>query len=114
MIVGGFKLVQAATMTCPHCRHEVSLSWSKYLSSRFGRHACPSCHKRFKIIVTAASVGVLLLATIIAAGMPAVIVFFFLHNFWYTVVAYVLLLLGVVLPFDRWLDNNVRPVKPIH
>ena len=63
--------------------------------------------------MTASSIALLLAATIIAAGMPAVIAFFLVHNFWYTIAAYFLLILGLVMPFDRWLDNGIRPVKPL-
>ena len=101
-------------MTCPHCDHKVPLTWGRYFKSAFGHHLCPSCGKRFKIILTVSSVALVLVVTIIAAGMPAVITFFFVHNFWWTITAYLFFLLGLVLPFDRWLDNKIRPTKPVH
>jgi len=46
--------------------------------------------------------------------MPAVIAFFFVHSFWWTIGTYLFFLVVLVLPFDRWLDNKVRPVKRVH
>jgi uncharacterized protein (DUF983 family) len=99
-------------MTCPTCKHGFQLPWRKYLNSPLGHHACPHCHQRVKLVLTASSFLVVGLVSLIAAGTPAVVVFFWTHNFWYTIAAYVLFILAVVMPFDRWLDNNVRPVKP--
>ncbi len=101
-------------MTCPHCAHEIPLTWGKYLKSRFGDHTCPGCGKRFRVVLTAASFIAMLAATVVAAGMPAVIAFFFTHNFWYTITAYLFFIVVLVIPFDRWLDNRLRPVKPVH
>ena len=101
-------------VTCPHCFQTVSLTWSKYFKSPFRHHACPSCGKRFKVEITATSFVVLLAATVIAAGMPAVIAFFFARNFWFTIATYLFFVVVIVIPFDRWLDNKVRPVKPVH
>jgi len=100
-------------VTCPHCLHEVSLTWRSYFHSRFGHHVCQSCQKKFRVIVTASSVVLLLVITIVAAAAPAVVAFFLAHNFWYTIAAYVLFLVAFVLPFDRWLDNKVRPTKAL-
>jgi len=100
-------------MNCPHCDEKVPLTWGRYFKAAFQHHLCPSCGKRFKVIVTASSFVVLLVATVIAAGMPAVVAFFLAHNFWYTIGAYVFFVVVLVLPFDRWLDSHVRPVKPV-
>jgi hypothetical protein len=99
---------------CPHCSHKVPLTWTRYFGSPTGHHFCPGCNKKFKVILTASSVALVLLVSVVAAGTPAVIAFFFAINFWYTIAAYFVLLVGVVLPFDRWLDNKIRPTKPIH
>ncbi len=100
-------------MKCPHCDHNFTLKWSNYLRSPFRRHHCPSCQGRLKIILTASSFLLLCIISVIAAATPTVIVFFLTHNFWYTAAAYLLFIAVVILPFDRWLDNNVRPVKPL-
>ena len=101
-------------MICPHCSEKVPLTWGKYLRSAFKHHVCPCCGQRFKVILTASSVVLLLLVSISAAGMPAVIAFFFVHNFWYSIVTYVVFVVAVIVPFDRWLDNKIRPAKPVH
>ena len=64
--------------------------------------------------MTASSVAMVLLISVVAAALPSVIAFFFIINFWYTIAAYVVITVGVLIPFDRWLDNKVRPVKPVH
>lgn len=113
-IVLSHKVVHPArVMICPHCDHKFSLSWGKYLSAPFGPHACPSCEQRFKIIVSVSSCLLLGAIAILAGGTPAVIAFFLTHNFWYTIAAYVLFAVGVVVPFDRYLTNTKRPVKPV-
>ena len=66
------------------------------------------------MILTASSVVLVLLVTVVAAATPTVIVFFFVHNFWYTITAFLLFLSVVVIPFDCWLDNKIRPIKPVH
>ncbi len=104
---------QSRTVICPHCSHKIPLTWTRYFSSLSGHHFCPGCGKKFKIAITASSVLLLLAVTVIAAATPTVVAFFLAINFWYTIAAYVLVLVGVVIPFDRWLDNKIRPTKPI-
>jgi hypothetical protein len=99
---------------CPHCSHDIPLTWGKYFRSTFKAHVCPGCGKKFKVTLTVSSIALILGASIVAAGMPAVIAFFFVHNFWYTIAAYVVFVFAVVIPFDRWLDDKVRPAKPVH
>ena len=100
-------------MICPHCSHDIPLTWGKYFSSIFKDHVCPGCRKKFKVTLTASSIVLLLIGSIIAATMPTVIAFFFIHDFWYTIAAYVVFVVAVVIPFDRWLDDKVRPSKPV-
>ena len=100
-------------MICPHCSDKIPLTWTKYFSSPTGLHACPGCGKRFKIIMTAASVALLLGVSVVAAGMPTVVAFFLAINFWYTIAAYAVVIGGVLIPFDRWLDNKIRPTRPV-
>lgn len=101
-------------MTCPHCSHDIPLTWKKYFGSPLGNHVCPGCGKNFKLALTASYVVLLVAASIVATGMPTVIAFFFVHSFWYTIAAYVVFVGAVVIPFDRWLDDKVRPSKPVH
>jgi hypothetical protein len=98
---------------CPHCEHDVPLTWKKYFSSWLGHHKCPGCLRKFKIVTTVSSIALVLAATIFAAATPAVIAFYFEHSFWYTIATYVFFIVVVVIPFDRWADNKVRPTKPV-
>ncbi|MCE0522181.1 MAG: phage terminase large subunit family protein [Methylacidiphilales bacterium] len=99
-------------MICPHCDHKFSLGWGTYLKAPFGHHTCPGCLKRFKVILTTSYILLLLGITVIGAAMPAVIAFFLTQNFWYTIATYLVFLFGLVLPFDRWLDDRKKPIKP--
>jgi hypothetical protein len=101
-------------MKCPHCAHSFALTWDKYFSSFFGHHTCPACGKRFKIILSVSYFLLLCAIALVAGGTPAIIAFFLSHNFWYTIAAYLLFGFGIVVPFDRYMANTFRPVKPIH
>jgi hypothetical protein len=50
---------------------------------------------------------------ILAGGTPAIIAFFLTHNFWCTIAAYLLFAFGIVLPFDRYMTDTRKPVKPV-
>src|SRR5579871_6416 len=39
-------------MTCPHCQHRFSLTWSRYVGAPLSRHICPSCGGRSRIRIT--------------------------------------------------------------
>ena len=73
----------------------------------------PRCGAKFKVVLTASSFVAVVFASVIAAATPAVVVFFLVHNFWYMIGAYVFFIVAVVMPIDRWFDNNIRPTKPV-
>jgi hypothetical protein len=39
--------------------------------------------------------------------------FFLYSQFLVTITAYLFFIVVLVIPFDRWLDNRIRPVKPV-
>ena len=95
-------------MKCPGCNHEFKLTVREYLREPGGRHNCPACGMRFKILWTLSYIVILVLAVLFLAVGPGTIVFYYTRN-WFLYGATVVVCATIfVLPIDIWLDDKWR------
>lgn len=98
-------------MKCPRCQHDFRLNLQGYLRSPLGRHSCPACGIRFKLLLSFSYIAVLFLAWLIGAGVPAVLVYHFSGSILFGALTYLVCGVLFVLPLDLWMDNRWRQPK---
>lgn len=105
-------------MKCPSCSFEFPLTWERYLRAPFGKHTCPSCKKKAKLLYTRKYI-LCSLVPLGAFSFGLTLFFFYLFGGQsYTglliagglacIVAFV-----VWLPVDRYCDENMRSLRQI-
>lgn len=80
----------------------------EYFREPWGRHNCPTCHKRFKLKWSISYFSLLVLSVIVTAGIPCVLVYVFTKSYFFASIAYLVAAALFVLPIDRWLDDTWR------
>ena len=96
-------------MVCPFCSERVELNWAMYLDSSFTpQYTCPSCHTVFALVPSWRVTLVLIFSVSVAALLPALLVFFHTGSFFYSILAFVLGYVVVVIPLGKWIANNRR------
>ena len=102
---------------CPHCLERFEITWARYWGSPFGRHTCPVCEGRFRIVMPLSQYAVggllafftiaLLIVTMFTASIS-------LRVFACTAVVAFALWLATLVAFvrsDRRRDQN-NPTRP--
>jgi hypothetical protein len=88
------------------------LTWRRYASAAFGKHACPQCgtvsRLEWSLGYIAASLGAF---AIVALGLLLALSFGGNHVFAFLAVWAIGALLW--LPLDKWLDEKLRSLRPI-
>jgi len=98
-------------MKCPYCECDIPLTWTRYVTSRFGKHTCPECGKPSRL-----EIGVLpiLLVTVAMGTVAALFAFLlsrWLGGYWDLLALVPAILIG--LPLDKMLDERCRGLKPL-
>jgi uncharacterized membrane protein len=98
-------------MKCPHCSEEFVITWKRYFKAPFGKHTCPSCRKKSKLIYTKKYIFYSLLPTALLAAILSI-----LFNDLSRVNGYYhLFAIGIILiiafPWDKYADNHFGKLK---
>lgn len=99
-------------MICPSCNTGNQLTWKKYLSSPLGKHNCEHCQTVFKIkhnykyYLSIAVLAILLFALVASVHI------YLKSSIVQVVSAYLLLVLVVLMPLDKKMDNAWRESAP--
>jgi hypothetical protein len=88
-------------MKCPKCNQDFEWTWQRYIKAPWGRFPCPHCHTRL-IGKHRRLYWLLLILFAVIILIPINII----HNHVYGIVCWIILILLVGLPFDKYLDNR--------
>jgi uncharacterized membrane protein len=100
-------------MKCPYCNHTFALTWKEYFREVWGHHNCVACKRRFKLAFSWSYLAIALLVALIVGGLAAFLVAYRTHSRVGAVAAGVVIILVVLLPLDRWLDDHWRRSAPL-
>jgi hypothetical protein len=100
-------------MKCPHCNHTFALTWKEYFREVWGHHNCAVCKRRFKLSYSWSYLSILGLMTLIIVGLATFLIARSSHSWVITSVAGLVIVLAVLLPLDRWLDDHWRKSTPL-
>jgi len=95
-------------MKCPHCNHTFALTWKEYFLEIWGRHNCVACKRRFKLSCSWSYLAIAVLMALIIAGLATFLVARWTHSRVNAAVGGLVIILVVLLPLDRWLDDHWR------
>jgi drug/metabolite transporter superfamily protein YnfA len=95
-------------MKCPHCHHTFALTWKEYFCEIWGHHNCVACKRRFKLSFSWWYLAIAVLITLIIAGLATFLVVRWTHSRMIATVGGLVIVLVVLLPLDRWLDDHWR------
>ena len=105
-------------MKCPHCNHTFALTWKEYFLEIWGRHSCVACKCRFKLSYSWLYLAITVLIALIIAGLATFLIVRWTHSRVMAAVGSLVIVLVVLLPLDRWLDDHwrksmlLKPNKP--
>jgi hypothetical protein len=100
-------------MKCPHCNHAFALTWKEYFREIRGRHDCVACKRRFKLSCSWSYLAITALVALIIAGMATFLIVRWTHFRVLAAIGGLVIVLVVLLPLDRWLDDHWRKSAPL-
>ena len=100
-------------MKCPYCHHTFALTWKEYLQEIWGRHNCVACKRRFKLSFSWSYLVIAVLITLIVGGLATFLIARGTHSRMITAIGSLVIILAVLLPSDRWLDDHWRKSAPL-
>jgi hypothetical protein len=95
-------------MKCPYCNHTFALTWKGYFREVWGRHNCAACKRRFKLSYSWSDLAIVGLMALIIAGLATFLIARSSHSWVIAAVTGLVIVLVVLLPLDRWLDDHWR------
>ena len=100
-------------MKCPHCNHTFALTWKEYFLEILGRHNCVACKRRFKLSFSWSYLAIAVLMALIIGGLATFLIVRWTHSRVTAAVCSLAIVLVVLLPLDRWLDDHWRKSAPL-
>lgn len=100
-------------MKCPHCNQTFALTWKEYFGEIRGRHNCIACKRRFKLSYSWSYLAIVVLVVVIVAGPATFLAARWTHSRVMAAASGLIVLLVVLLPLDRWLDDRWRKSAPL-
>lgn len=99
-------------MKCPHCNHTFALTWKEYFLEILGCHNCVACKRRFKLSFSWSYLAITVLIVLMIGGLATFLAVRFTHSRITAIGGFVIVLV-VLLPLDRWLDDHWRKSAPL-
>jgi drug/metabolite transporter (DMT)-like permease len=100
-------------MKCPYCHHAFALTWKEYFQEIWGRHNCIACKRRFKLSFSWSYLAITVLIALIIGTMATFLIIRRTHSRTITAIGCLVVVLVVLLPLDRWLDDHWRKSAPL-
>jgi drug/metabolite transporter superfamily protein YnfA len=89
------------------------LTWKEYFLEILGCHDCVACKRRFKLSFSWLYLAITVLMALIIGGLATFLIVRCTHSRVMAVVGSLVIVLVVLLPLDRWLDDNWRKSAPL-
>ena len=80
----------------------------EYFREIWGRHDCVACKRRFKLSFSWPYLAITVLITLILAGLATFLVVRWTHSRKIAASGGLVVILAVLLPLDRWIDDHWR------
>ena len=100
-------------MKCPYCHHKFDLTWKEYFREIWGRHDCVACKRRFKLSFSWLYLAITVLMALIIGGLATFLIVRWTHSRLIAAIGGLVIVLVVLLPLDRWLDDHWRKSAPL-
>ena len=100
-------------MKCPYCHHKFDLTWKEYFCEIWGHHNCVACKRRFKLSFSWSYLAIAVLMALIIGGLATFLIVRWTHSRVMAAVCSLAIVLVVLLPLDRWLDDHWRKSAPL-
>jgi hypothetical protein len=106
------KNTSAGQLICPHCQTIFPVTWRRYWAAPLGNYRCPECRQLSHAIRNFWWVFPILIVAMVMGGyLGFVFAAYVFNNVWMGMFFFLIGILAVGLPLDKWMDGHLRHLK---
>jgi hypothetical protein len=106
------KNTSAGQLVCPHCQTTFPVTWRRYWAAPWGNYRCPECRQLSYATGNFWWVFPILIVAMVMGGyLGLAFAAYVFNNVWMGILFFLIGILAVGFPLDKWMDGHWRHLK---